>query len=300
MREDRTSEQLRLRGLRLEWATNGWNAMEVVVTISLGWQARSLALIAFGLDSLVEIFASTVVIWNLRDDRHDPGDRRIHRALRLIAVAFGTLAAFLTVMSVRSLALGERPDESPLGIAYLAITAVAMFGLSRLKRTTADELDSETLDAEAAMTFLDGCLSTGILTALVLNASFGWWWTDATAALVVAGFAINEGVEHWRVTPPRRAERHPRARIGRRCDRGAALGAGPASALAGGSGAQESLGAPAQRVWRSSTGPKMTLRTSAMVSSSSSTTARSRSAASGSRASPPRSGVSALLRRLAG
>jgi divalent metal cation (Fe/Co/Zn/Cd) transporter len=138
----------------------------------------------------------------LRDDRHDPGDRRIHRALRLIAGAFWTLATFLTVMSVRSLALGERPDESPLGIAYLAVTAVAMFGLARLKRTTAADLGSETLGAEAAMTFLDGCLSAGILTALVLNALLGWWWTDATAALVVAGFAINEGVEHWRASAP--------------------------------------------------------------------------------------------------
>jgi len=202
MATDRTIEQLRLRGLRLEWATNGWNAMEVVVTISLGWQAGSLALIAFGLDSLVEIFASTVVIVNLRDDRHDPGDRRIHRALRLIAGAFWTLASFLIVMSVRSLALGERPAESPLGIAYLAITAVVMFGLARLKRTTASELASETLGAEAAMTFLDGCLSTGILTALVLNVLFGWWWTDATAALVVAGFALSEGVQHWRVSAP--------------------------------------------------------------------------------------------------
>ena len=176
--------------------------MEVVVTISLGWQARSLALVAFGLDSLVEIFASTVVIWNLRDDRRDPGDRRIHRALRLIAGAFWTLAAFLIVMSVRGLALGERPEDSPLGIAYLAITAVVMFGLARLKRVTASELASETLGAEAAMTFLDGCLSTGILLALVLNARFGWWWTDATAALVVAGFAINEGFDHWRGSAP--------------------------------------------------------------------------------------------------
>ena len=202
MTSGRSQEQLRRRGVRLEWATNGWNAMEVVVTISLGWQARSLALVAFGLDSLVEIFASTVVILNLRDDRHDPGDRRIHRALRLIAGAFWTLAAFLTGMSVRSLVLGERPDESLLGITYLAVTAFVMFGLARLKRNTAADLGSETLHAEAAMTFLDGCLSTGILTALVLNVLFAWWWTDATAALVVAAFAVNEGVEHWRDSAP--------------------------------------------------------------------------------------------------
>ena len=198
----RTPEQLRRRGLRLEWATNGWNAMEVAVTITLGVQAGSLALIAFGLDSVVEIFASTVVIRNLHDERHDPGDRRVHRSLRLIAVAFWVLAMFLIVISVRGLVRGDRPDSSPLGIAYLALTAVAMFGLARLKRVTATDLGSEPLQAEAAMTFLDGCLSTGILTALVLNAWLGWWWTDAAAALLVAGFAINEGVEHWRESAP--------------------------------------------------------------------------------------------------
>jgi divalent metal cation (Fe/Co/Zn/Cd) transporter len=202
MTKHRTAEELRRRGLRLEWATNGWNAMEVVVTITLGLQAGSLALIAFGLDSIVEIFASTVVIRNLHDDREDPGDRRVHRSLRLIAVAFWVLAAFLVAMSVRGLVRGDRPDSSPLGVAYLALTAVAMFGLAGLKRVTARELGSEPLQAEASLTFLDGCLSTGILIALVLNASLGWWWTDATAALLVAAYAVNEGVGHWRESAP--------------------------------------------------------------------------------------------------
>ena len=198
----RTAEQLRTRALRLEWATNGWNAMEVVVTVSLGVQAGSLALVAFGLDSVVEIFASTVVIRNLHDDRSDPGDRRVHRSLRLIAVAFWCLAGFLVVMSVRGLIRGDRPDSSPLGIAYLALTAGAMFGLARLKRVTADAMGSETVQAEAGMTFLDGCLSSGILVALVLNAWRGWWWTDDAAALLVAGFAIKSGIDHWRESAP--------------------------------------------------------------------------------------------------
>ena len=210
----RTPEESRRRGVRLEWATNGWNAMEVLVTITLGLQAGSLALIAFGLDSVVEIFASTVVIRNLRDDRHDPGDRRVHRSLRLIAVAFWVLAAFLVVSSVRGLIRGDRPDSSPLGIAYLAITAVAMFGLARLKRTTAAELGSEPLQAEAALTFLDGCLSTGILTALVLNAWLAWWWTDAAAALLVAGFALKEGIDHWRESAPHEQESEDLAQPG--------------------------------------------------------------------------------------
>ncbi len=198
----RPPEDLRRRGIRLEWATNAWNAMEVVVTISLGVQAGSLALIAFGLDSIIEIFASMVVIRNLHDRRRDPGDRRVHRSLRLLALAFWLLAAFLVIMSARALVRGDRPDNSPLGAAYLAVTAFAMFGLARLKRVTADELGSETLAAEAGMTFLDGCLSTSILTALALNAWLGWWWTDTAAALLVAAFAVNDGVGHWRESAP--------------------------------------------------------------------------------------------------
>jgi len=176
--------------------------MEVVVTISLGVQAGSLALIAFGLDSLIEIFASTVVIRNLHDDRRDPGDRRVHRSLRLIAVAFWLLATFLAVFSTRALIRGDRPASSPLGVAYLAVTALIMFGLARLKRVTGDDLGSEPLQAEAGMTFLDGCLSLSILTALVLNAWLGWWWTDAVATFLVAGFAMNEGINHWRESAP--------------------------------------------------------------------------------------------------
>ena len=196
------TDRLRRRGIRLEWATNGWNVMEVVVTVTLGLQARSLALVAFGLDSVVEIFASSVVIGNLRDRRPDPGDRRVHRSLRLISLAFWVLASFLCVASLRGLVLENRPESSPLGIAYLGLTACAMFGLSVLKRRTGRRIPSETLLAESAMTFLDGCLATSVLLALILNAVLHWWWTDAIAALAVAGFAAAEGVRHWRESAP--------------------------------------------------------------------------------------------------
>lgn len=192
----------RRRGLRLEWATNAWNAMEVLVTIALGVCARSVALVAFGLDSVVEIFTSTVVIRNLRDDRHDPGDRRVHRALRLIAAAFWILAAFLAATSIRGLARGDRPGRSPLGVGYLAITAGVMFALATLKRSTARSLPSETLHAEATMTLLDGCLAVGVLGALVCNVWLGWWWADAAAALLVAVAAVGEGAAHWREAAP--------------------------------------------------------------------------------------------------
>ncbi len=198
----RTAEQLRRRGVQLEWASNGWNSLEVVASIWLGIQAGSLALIAFGLDSLVEIFASTVVIVNLGDDRLDPGDRRVHRSLRLISIAFWLLAAFLVISSTRSLLRRDHPDGSPLGIAFMAVTALVMFGLAHAKRVTAAGFGSETLAAEASMTFLDGCLSTGVLAALALNATLHWWWADATAAILVAAFALGEGIQHWRGSAP--------------------------------------------------------------------------------------------------
>ena len=113
----------------------------------------------------------------------------------LIAIAFFALALFLSITSVRSLVLGLRPSESPLGIAYLALTATVMFTLAGVKRRTARAMDSGPLEAEASMTFLDGCLCIGILTALGVNIVFGWWWADAVAALGIGVFAAREGRE---------------------------------------------------------------------------------------------------------
>jgi|SRR5665213_2173912 len=195
-------ESLRRRGIWLEWATNGWNLLEVFISISLGIQAHSLALIAFGLDSVVEVFASTIVIRNLWDQRRDPGDRRIHRSLRMLSVAFWLLGGFLLLASVRGLVLASRPMNSPRGIAWLAVTAIVMFSLAGMKRITGQAIESETLVAESAMSFLDGCLSSGVLLALTLNFYLGWWWTDSCAALIVAGFAVAEGVRHWLDSAP--------------------------------------------------------------------------------------------------
>ena len=196
------TEQARRRGIQLEWATNVWNVLEVGVTVTVGIQSKSLALVAFGLDSLIEIFASSVVIWNLNDRRSDPGDQRIHRSLRLIAVAFWVLAAFLGVASVRGLVGGTRPQHSLFAIIFMALTAAIMVSLSVLKRRTALQVPSETLLAESALTLLDGCLAASVLLALVLNDALRWWWADALAALVVAGFALSEGIRHWRESAP--------------------------------------------------------------------------------------------------
>lgn len=177
--------------MRLEYATVAWNAVEVFVTLGLGIAAGSLALIAFGLDSLVEIFASGVVLWHLRGN---PGHERTQRALRLVALAFFVLAAVLLGGAIRDLVVGNRADGSPLGIVYLAITAVVMFSLAIAKRRVSVELDNHPLSHEARVTFLDGGLATAILLALVANAAFGWWWADPLAAAVVGVAAIFEGI----------------------------------------------------------------------------------------------------------
>lgn len=131
--DDEQHEALHL-GERLQWATIAWNLMEVVVTIWLGLRANSLALIAFGLDSIVEVFASLVVIWYIAD--HDSTGRAL-RAMRLVAIAFAVLGTYLVAAGISSLVGGSAAEASPWGIAYLALTAIAMFTLAILKRKAA-------------------------------------------------------------------------------------------------------------------------------------------------------------------
>ena len=176
--------------------------MEVFVTIGLGVAAQSLALVAFGLDSLVEVFASLVVIWHLNPGTEGHARRRDRRAMRLVAAAFAVVAAYLVVAGARQLVGREQPDSSPAGIAYLFVTAVVMFTLAARKRQLGRALKSEPFLAEASMTSLDGALATSILVALGLNTAFGWWWADPGAALLISAAAAREAVEAWRTSLP--------------------------------------------------------------------------------------------------
>lgn len=188
---------LRRRALRLEYATIAWNLGEAVLTIGLGLAAGSLALVAFGTDSIIEVFASGVVVWHERPDR--PGDpSRSARALRLVAVAFFALAVVLGAVAVQDLVIGRRPGESIPGIVYLALTALVMFGLAIAKLGVARRLGSAPLRSEAMLTYLDGILSVLTLTGLALNAAFGLWWADPAAALIVALVAASEGAQTLR------------------------------------------------------------------------------------------------------
>ncbi len=193
MSEGAAPLQLRRRGLMLEYLTIAWNVVEAVVAVSAGIIAGSIALVAFGFDSVIEVFAATVVVWDLRGG---PVSRE-RRALRLIAISFFVLAAYVVVESGRDLVAATEAGESLVGIALAAVSLLLMPALGVAKRRTGRRLGSRTLVADAAETLLCAALSAVLLIGLGLNALLGWWWADPTAALVIAGWALREGREAW-------------------------------------------------------------------------------------------------------
>jgi divalent metal cation (Fe/Co/Zn/Cd) transporter len=185
-RED--SGRLLRRGFVLEGFTLGWNVVGVVVLAIAAVRARSVALAGFGLDSLVEIGASTVVIWELSGS----GEHRQRRALRLIGFAFVVLAIYISVQSVYVLIVGHHPKHSPLGIAWTAVTAVVMFSLAAGKARTGAALGNPVLQTEGRVTFIDGLLASAVMLGLVVNAGFGAWWADPVAGFVIVYYGLRE------------------------------------------------------------------------------------------------------------
>lgn len=176
------------RGRILEGITLAWNAAGIIVLAIAAFRARSPALAGFGLDSLIEIGASTVVLWELSGT----GEDRQRRALRLIGAAFLALAAYLAVQSVIVLVTGYHPRHSPLGIGWTAVTAAAMFALAGGKARTGKALGNPVLVTEGTVTLVDGILALAVLLGLVLNAAAGAWWADPLAALVIVFYALRE------------------------------------------------------------------------------------------------------------
>jgi divalent metal cation (Fe/Co/Zn/Cd) transporter len=176
------------RGFALECLTLGWNVVGIVVLAMAAIGARSVALAGFGLDSLIEIGASVVVIWELSG----VGEARQWRALRLIGAGFGLLAVYLLVQSTLVLVTGFRPRHSPLGIAWTAVTAAVMFALAAGKARAGRALANPVLRAEGRVTLIDGLLATAVLLGLVLNAAAGWWWADPAAGYVLVCYAVRE------------------------------------------------------------------------------------------------------------
>lgn len=172
-----------------------WNVIEAVVALIAGGVASSAALIGFGLDSIVEVLSAAAVAWQFAAP--DP-EKREKVALRVIAVSFFGLAAYVSVDAVLSL-LGLRdPEHSPIGIAIAALSLLVMPFLSWFERRTGRELGSASAVADSKQTLICTYLSAALLAGLLLNSLLGWAWADSVAALVIAVFAIREGIEAWK------------------------------------------------------------------------------------------------------
>lgn len=183
---------------RIRWlvaATIGYNVAEAVVAISAGTIASSTALVGFGLDSVIEVASAAAVAWQFSGA--DPHARE-RTALRVIAVSFFALAAFVGVESVRALLGGATADHSTVGIVLAAVSLAVMPGLSYAQRRAGRELGSASAVADSKQTLLCTYLSGVLLAGLLLNSLFGWSWADPVAALVIAGVAVREGREAWR------------------------------------------------------------------------------------------------------
>lgn len=183
---------------RIRWivaATIGYNVIEAIVALAAGAAASSAALIAFGLDSIVEVLSAAAVAWQFAS--LDP-ERRERTTLRLIAISFFGLATFVTFDAARALLGFAEPGPSPVGIALAAVSVVVMPVLSLLERRTGRELGSASAVADSKQTLICAWLSAALLVGLLLNGALGWAWADAVAALVIAGFAVREGLEAWR------------------------------------------------------------------------------------------------------
>ncbi|MER5703636.1 cation transporter [Micromonospora sp. NPDC002296] len=176
-------------------ATITYNVIEAVVAITAGAAASSTALIGFGLDSVIEVSSAAAVAWQFAG--RDP-EAREKVALRVIAVSFFALAAYVTVESVRALASDGQAEHSTVGLVLAALSLLIMPVLSAAQRRAGRELGSRSAVADSKQTLLCTYLSAVLLVGLGLNSLFGWSWADPLAALVIAGVAIKEGREAWR------------------------------------------------------------------------------------------------------
>ena len=194
---DTERARLQRRARLLAWGGNAWHVAEFAIALTAGIAAGSIALIGFGVDSLIEVLAGGVVVWLFTGNRigSHTAERRAQQA---ISISFALLAVYVTVEALRTLAAGHHPDASWVGIGLAAFTAVTMPLLARAKRRVGHALGSSATVSEAKQTSLCAYLSVALLVGLGANAVFGLWWADPAAALVIAAIAAREGVQSWR------------------------------------------------------------------------------------------------------
>lgn len=193
IREDR--ELLGRRAQLLAGASVTYNLLEAVIAISAGLVAGSVALVGFGLDSVVEVSSGLIILWQFR---HRMPESRERQALRLMAISFYGLAAYVSLESIRALIGGHDADPSPVGIGLATASLLVMPFLSWAQRRTGRALGSSAVVADSTQTLLCTYLSAVLLVGLLLNATLGWSWADPIAGLVIAAVAVKEGRDAWR------------------------------------------------------------------------------------------------------
>ena len=187
------------RATLLNRGSLAYNAVEAVVALGAGIAAGSISLLAFGLDSVVEVSASLILAWRLLAERRDGCTQSTdRRATRAIAISFAVLALYVGVESVRRLATGEEADSTAIGIALTAVSVVLMPWLARAKRRIAPLLGSRAQHAEANQTAICAVMSVVVLVGLVANAALEWWWADPLAGIGIAAIAGVEAARTWR------------------------------------------------------------------------------------------------------
>ena len=190
-------ERLAARARLLSWLSLGWMAIEGGVAIVVGITAGSIALIGFGIDSVIEGFASLIIIWRFTGSRVF-SETAETRAQKLVAIQFFVLAPYVGIESVRALIAGEHPDATLLGILLAAGSTVIMPALGGAKQRLAGQLRSPATRGEGRQNVLCGYLAGALLIGLVGNALFGAWWLDPAVGLLIAVVAVQEGLDAWR------------------------------------------------------------------------------------------------------
>lgn len=185
------------RARLLAWGGNGWHVIEFAIALAAGIAAGSVALVAFGIDSLIEVAAGLTIVWRFTGSRLESATSE-RRAQQVIALSYFLLASYVAVESVRDLIGGHEPAASWIGIGLAAVTAPTMPLLARAKRRTGHALGSAATVGEGGQNMICAYLSIALLVGLLANALGGWWWADPVAALVIGAVAFREGVESWR------------------------------------------------------------------------------------------------------
>ena len=187
-------QKLLRKALFFEYLTIVWNVLEGIVCITIGVLSGSIALIAYGLESGIEVFASSIVVWDLKGAKKE----REKFALMLIGSAYFLASIYIAVEAMTSLSAHKHPETSFPGIIFIILTIVVMVSLGLIKSVIGKKMKSGTVLADAKFTLIDGGLAAAVLIGLILNAFFGWRWADQLMALILALVAFREGIGEFR------------------------------------------------------------------------------------------------------